>query len=1212
MLETRLLNKGLNTDLAKEFTPNGQYPYSINHDLMNSGKLKATLGNTEVVTMDMPLPSGQNKIIGSEEYRKENSAYCFLWNEFGEHRIFRYNRTSNSIDTILIEQNPPVLNFDTDFLITSIDIVPLTDEDNLLSWVSPVPNKINIRRAYAFTHGIRFTDNLVSGGKVGFISATPISLAIGEKVRIKQDNPTYPTYNGYATIIAKPQPNIVVIDKNFLGNTPPEPGYIYPDYSYTQVTQQIVDAIKWQPPNSPSCFLDTDTSYLGNNIRNKFFQLATRYIYDDFEKSCHGPYSKVMIPPGLGTVDPNAYVNYENKYNYIRVTFDTGENNVKKIELLARTKTSDLGVEVYNDTYVVKSFDKQELGLQDNTTYAYNFYNDTAPAALSLSEQNQLFDNVPLESGCQVVSEDMRMLYADNTERFDLVKPNVNISFYTKPVDTSQVPSILTTAPSLGGLRFKLPTTPVSEGGVITIKTTLGDTINYTFTSSDTQNYPNNLRASIQGVLWDYGYLTGQIISNTTSQSYYRATYYLSYTIFQAYPSQTGFTPGITTYFSAPAPFEMFVIAIDFTANIVGIGTNILLSAQINYPNADATNTVQCYKKGALHPIGIVYYDKAGRCSSVIDCGFAKIPFFNGPNNSNPAHINLDIKHIPPDWAVRYQIVVVKNKSYRKFTQCTITKFLQRATEAIMTLGGMPDAETYTYTPGDRVRFIQKDNTQGASYNDYVDLGVLFYNESLRELTIESPISTPIVGQIIVGTLIEIYTPNPVSSPDIYWEIVKEFDIINPGSTSRFHEGQYQNQTATLPAKIDLDGGDVFYRQRIQDVQGTTAVYWIETSNATDFLPSAVTDNGRPHLIMPDFKRVRLINNIRFSERFIINSYINGLSAFNDGNLYDGCAIKYGAIKRMLNKERFIRVFQEYKVGTIPVNQSIQQTSTGAVTIQNNTPLNPIDYFQGDFGIADNGESLATFGFADYFTDLNRGAICRVSNNGVVPISMMYGINTEITNQFTTIRNNFVRTNMYGSFDRNEAKGYYILCVEEKFKLPLPGTLYPGFTLAFKESDNCFVGYFSYQPENICSVGNDIIVFKDGKTYLQNSNVLSGNFFGIQYPKIVDVTFNDQFTVEKNQKAIVEQSSDIYELVSIDNDRGQDTSLITSDFEQLGTGYCAALWKDSNTPNVTDPLLNGDEIKGFVMKGRFQYSGTNQSEITDIGLEQIPVLRSGF
>ena len=84
------------------------------------------------------------------------------------------------------------------------------------------------------------------------------------------------------------------------------------------------------------------------------------------------------------------------------------------------------------------------------------------------------------------------------------------------------------------------------------------------------------------------------------------------------------------------------------------------------------------FKTSATHEFGIVYYDQRGRHGYVNYLDSVYVEGYNpgrrpidgnNQNSQGSAHVELTIKHDPPEWAHNYKIVYSKNTSYSDFIQ---------------------------------------------------------------------------------------------------------------------------------------------------------------------------------------------------------------------------------------------------------------------------------------------------------------------------------------------------------------------------------------------------------------------------------------------------------------------------------------------------------------------------------------------------------------
>lgn len=152
-----------------------------------------------------------------------------------------------------------------------------------------------------------------------------------------------------------------------------------------------------------------------NNIEQKFLYFSYRFKYLDNEYSSMSPFSAVAFHAKAFAIDTETGENkgMVNFYNQANVTFETGNQFVKEIQLLVRD-TSGLNVRI------VDSFNKDELNISDNSSYEFTFMNNKTYAALPADQTTRLFDNVPLLASAQEIIGN-RLIYGDYTQFRDIV-----------------------------------------------------------------------------------------------------------------------------------------------------------------------------------------------------------------------------------------------------------------------------------------------------------------------------------------------------------------------------------------------------------------------------------------------------------------------------------------------------------------------------------------------------------------------------------------------------------------------------------------------------------------------------------------------------------------------------------------------------------------------------------------------------------------------
>ena len=153
----------------------------------------------------------------------------------------------------------------------------------------------------------------------------------------------------------------------------------------------------------------------------------------------------------------------------------------------------------------------------------------------------------------------------------------------------------------------------------------------------------------------------------------------------------------------------------------------------------------QCFKSGAMHQLGIVYFDDRGRAGGVQKVGAAEILHTNNRAQQNNfdgyANVVMRVKHTPPVWAKRYSPVYsgkgsILNKvqygvggAYLAFNDLSNQGSFGANQSIYLSLNNLQGKENsytnqfgamieYGFATGDRVRIVQYDGTDPV--NSYV------------------------------------------------------------------------------------------------------------------------------------------------------------------------------------------------------------------------------------------------------------------------------------------------------------------------------------------------------------------------------------------------------------------------------------------------------------------------------------------------------------
>jgi len=715
-------------------------------------------------------------------------------------------------------------------------------------------------------------------------------------------------------------------------------------------------ALNPKPPFCPPVpFYGTENEKQFNNLRGSLWEFRYRWVYTDGRKSVWSAPSKVPLPEGESLDDPIA------TNNYIDIGLTTGGVLVTDVEVSVRQGNN-------SDFFFFNSFNKTDESWADDTTEQISFYNDSVLTALDLTDSNNLYNRIPRWAKALTNIEGNRIAFGNITENFDL--PTLDVE--TIPVYTAQP---TTNSPTIikgvkvtptNALYFEIGA-DVEEGNKFSIDihydvdliappTSIVDrqvTFTYTAQAGDDRNDVADA-------------LAAQINAYTVEVS--------GSDVVTAYP------------FSAPLATSpvMTTGQVVVTANAIA-GTTNTTSLQ-NESVTTFIKSTTTFKDGAFHEFALVYFDDYDRSSPALTNDdlrtYVNFVTENVVNERGEVDIEITINHLPPSWATKYMFYHTGNTTYEKFLWVTTSTVNNPATntyeislDSLVAFNDENDNSvlSYTFSEGDRMRLIE--DSTGAYYNQMIDVPILKEDSGL--LTIETTASN--VG---AGMLVEIYTPRKTTEEKLFYS-TGDCYAINNG----FHVGRDQNQTAMQPAITSLKAGDVYQKSRTMQVSTGPVVkdtFIVHEANFSDFYASADYSKGRPNAVSPGFSEVNRPTTVYYTEPFIPDTNINGLGTVYDLN-FEEYNRDYGSIQLLYPENKRLLLLQELKVGYALVFEVVYSDVQGGNTVgaSENILSKKAQYYHGEYGIANNPESFAVYGYWKFFTDKARGAVIKLDEGGV-------------------------------------------------------------------------------------------------------------------------------------------------------------------------------------------------------------------------------------
>jgi len=367
--------------------------------------------------------------------------------------------------------------------------------------------------------------------------------------------------------------------------------------------------------------------------------------------------------------------------------------------------------------------------------------------------------------------------------------------------------------------------------------------------------------------------------------------------------------------------------------------------------------------------------------------------------------------------------------------------------------------------------------------------------------------------------------------------------------------------------------------------------------NFSDNYDSAALPNGRPWIYNENVKREFNPTLIRFGGEYQPGTNINNINRFyeDDFDVYDRSR---GSIKKMFIEGRNQYIFHQYDVGVVTVlTQIVRDTAGNPLSAESVKLLNKIVYpYIGQYGIGDIPESFAYGKHAKYFIDNNKGVVCRLSTDGITPLSILYKMNAFFVlylSKYREAQDYLLQLagypTVYGAYDAYTNK--YIIAMDAIYNDTV--FVQEAYTLSFLESRDSkqgFESYLSFHPENMGDVNNLFITFLNGELWKHN-NTVHCNFYANQYPASIETVFNDQPLDKKTYLAVMQTSSTVWYCPSIKSQvnsygsTSQESSLSTARFTLLEGQYNSAILRDANS---TGGIINGDTMKGNYLFVQFK------------------------
>lgn len=628
------------------------------------------------------------------------------------------------------------------------------------------------------------------------------------------------------------------------GYNPPRSMNVINAYGTSWKAEYLLVA-KAPPVMPPKVTYENDENITINNLRNKLFQFSYRFVYDNNEKSVWSSKSIVPLPQ-----QPTLTLTYDvaTDNSRIAVVFSTGGDDVKAIELAFRETTNG----VTSDWYLIKSFDKNDMSIDNNTIHTFNFYNDSIYTQLDVIQTSQLQDWVPQRANAGELANGNVPLYAGILEGYDKTNMDLAANVSVQLADGFYYDTC--------GLLFFAIVNGIDNG-----TGTIMDIYVYG-TGTNTYNIVSELNNSAGAYC-----INAYALDNTDLS--------ISYVSPSPVISVATLLAGISTELQTKGFTEVSItnnhLRVEYPDSMV------LTSSGVKYSIASLDNTEFANVWNSGYQYAIQYFDAEGRTIGAQTSIDATVNTPSRDLDKKFPQINLEIYNRPPLYAKYYQVLRSNNTTYNKrlcwvsdsaysgiASEVDQTRFFYIGIDNIAdynkSISSTQNVVSYNYTEGDRIKFFRRYDSDNNAQNipqqfDYEIVGTVssveynidttptdynVYTAKGNFLKIRYPSNDISIDFQFPGTadwqhfeiLLYNYTNNAVSDQRFYYEFGKQFGIGNPGTEDRYHFGY--NQLPNGGAIVSVSNGDLFYRKRkvpySDSFNYTSDIFAVGTSGSYD------------------------------------------------------------------------------------------------------------------------------------------------------------------------------------------------------------------------------------------------------------------------------------------------------------------------------------------------------------------------------------------
>ena len=383
-------------------------------------------------------------------------------------------------------------------------------------------------------------------------------------------------------------------------------------------------------------------------------------------------------------------------------------------------------------------------------------------------------------------------------------------------------------------------------------------------------------------------------------------------------------------------------------------------------------------------------------------------------------------------------------------------------------------------------------------------------------------------------------------------------------------------------------------------VKSATKEWHIEESRIKGGFNNKSMDYGvRAPIVDKDYNQQTRTNALIYSGIYNNRTAVNNTNQFPiDKPITLSVDIQQGGIYKLFAEDQVLNIFQEEKVRYVPINKDIIYTAEGVpLSTSSNVFLGDVVSYGTNYGIGKNPESFAYYAGRKYFVDKPKGAVLRLSRDGITEISN-YGMRSYFRDNLRA------STIVLGAWDMYNKD--YVISLQGGSE---------NITLTFDEGINGWTSRYSYVPQLGGSLDGKFYTFKNCDIYEHYANSEYNKFYGTNYNSEIDFIFNQEPSINKNFVTINYEGTNTWNISNIETDidsaeniisydntkQDTDTDMYLNIFRNFDGKYHANIINNSTVEN-NEISFGGDisGIKGYFAKMKIKTNATTYQELFSV------------